>query len=300
MDFIERIKDKLINRVVECCPHCNSRNIVKFGKINGKTQRYKCKNCLGTFSQFTKTPLSYSKKPIENWAIYIAALSNQKTLKVSSKLSGICLTTSFYWRHKLLSSLKIQGELEEFSNEIQIKEFVMAKSNKGNHKNKDIVWRRHRWLKSLCMPMVKLISCVDTEENRGMFPIDDIITGVQIKKYVLPKIKEGSTISTRRHKLYSPCAKEKSIKVKQFVLYNKGVMEKDFASFQELCFKLFLKPFRGVSTKYLTFYSNWFIWMEKEKYGQYLSLADKIMKGMNKLKVYEFPRVNLRGEICPA
>ena len=299
MDFIETMKNRLIHRAVECCPHCHSKKIVKFGLMKNGRQRYKCNGCRRTFSQFTKTPISYSKKPLEIWATYIVALSNAMTIKMSANISSICQTTSFYWRHKLLNSLKIQGE-EELENEVQLKEFVMPKSNIGNHKDKNIIWRRQRYRHSICLPSVKLVSCVDTNKNRGIFPIDDIITGTQIKNYILPKIKTKSILRTRRYKLYVPCAIEKSIEVKEFKLYEGNHMNSDFASLQQMDFRIFLKNFRGVSTKYLTFYSNWFIWLKKNDYGQYLSLMDMIMTGMNKLRIYEFPRVNLRGQVVGA
>ena len=51
------------------CPHCESNDISKFGKANSK-QRYKCKSCSKTFTDFTKSALSSSKISLSKWLEY--------------------------------------------------------------------------------------------------------------------------------------------------------------------------------------------------------------------------------------
>lgn len=46
------------------CPHCSSDMIVRNGKYKGK-QRYICKCCKKTFSDFTYSPVAHSKKSID-------------------------------------------------------------------------------------------------------------------------------------------------------------------------------------------------------------------------------------------
>ncbi len=51
------------------CPHCESSHVSKFGKTNEK-QRYKCKDCSKTFTDFSKSALSSSKLPLTKWLQY--------------------------------------------------------------------------------------------------------------------------------------------------------------------------------------------------------------------------------------
>ena len=44
------------------CPHCESHEVFKYGTSLGK-QRYKCKSCLRTFTDLSKSVLSSSKLP---------------------------------------------------------------------------------------------------------------------------------------------------------------------------------------------------------------------------------------------
>ena len=51
------------------CPHCSSELISKNGKYNGK-QRYICKDCRRTFTDFTNSAVYRSKKSLDKWLKY--------------------------------------------------------------------------------------------------------------------------------------------------------------------------------------------------------------------------------------
>ena len=53
----------------KACPHCDSHEICKYGITCGK-QRYKCKSCRRTFTDLSKSVLSSSKLPLEDWLEY--------------------------------------------------------------------------------------------------------------------------------------------------------------------------------------------------------------------------------------
>lgn len=96
-------KDVLSEETV--CVHCKSKNIVKNGKYKDK-QRYICKDCHKTFTNYTNSPISYSKKSINKWIEYTKCMLAGHSLRKSSKIVGISLSTAFYWRHKILNAVK--------------------------------------------------------------------------------------------------------------------------------------------------------------------------------------------------
>lgn len=51
------------------CPHCESHEVFKYGISSGK-QRYRCKSCLRTFTDFSKSVLSGAKLPLNYWLEY--------------------------------------------------------------------------------------------------------------------------------------------------------------------------------------------------------------------------------------
>jgi transposase-like protein len=106
--FIQKIDDrKKVANLLEyndyvTCGHCGSSNFVKYGRRND-LQRYKCKRCDKTFNQLTGTPLARLRKK-GRWFLYSDCLNNGLTLRQSSSLTGVAMSTSFRWRHRLLAN----------------------------------------------------------------------------------------------------------------------------------------------------------------------------------------------------
>ena len=60
----------LINKQ-ESCPHCSGKQYIRFGQMRG-SQRFKCKDCGHTFSEYTGTWLEGIHKKIACSALFIA------------------------------------------------------------------------------------------------------------------------------------------------------------------------------------------------------------------------------------
>jgi transposase-like protein len=83
---VDELRDK---RFAEgfVCPHCDSKEIVRFGKYKGR-QRYKCKCCGKTFSDLTNTPLQGTHFP-NRWIKFIECMLKEMSLRESAKVVGI-------------------------------------------------------------------------------------------------------------------------------------------------------------------------------------------------------------------
>ncbi len=87
-------KSKLIKEIREAkfnegfyCPECGSKSIVRFGSYNNR-QRYKCKDCGKTFSDFTNTPLS-RKVSSEVDSFWLSACKQVHSLRKSAEIVGV-------------------------------------------------------------------------------------------------------------------------------------------------------------------------------------------------------------------
>jgi transposase-like protein len=85
------------------CPHCGGTKIHRHGTFSGR-QRYRCVGCRRTFSDFTATPISYSKKATL-WPVYALCMSRSFTIRRSAAVVGLCVSTSFRWRHAILAQV---------------------------------------------------------------------------------------------------------------------------------------------------------------------------------------------------
>lgn len=106
-----RTYQKLLQALIEnsqskitCCPHCQHRHIVKYGKYRDR-QRYKCQNCLRTFNDLTNTPLHWTHYP-QRFIKFLESMLHGYSLHIASFYSGISYVTAFYWRHKLIKVLQ--------------------------------------------------------------------------------------------------------------------------------------------------------------------------------------------------
>ena len=70
------------------CPHCNSESISRNGKYNGK-QRYICKDCRKTFTDFTNSATYRSKKSLDKWLKYAKCMIIGLSIRKSAKIVGI-------------------------------------------------------------------------------------------------------------------------------------------------------------------------------------------------------------------
>jgi hypothetical protein len=91
---------------------------------------YSCKDCKKWYSQSTGTPL-WDIKLKQKWSHYLRCMSEGYSLRKSAEEVGICLQTSFDWRHKILASLNSLVP-EALSGVIECDELEIAINNKGD------------------------------------------------------------------------------------------------------------------------------------------------------------------------
>ena len=115
------------------CPHCSSEHVVRFGRYNGR-QRYRCKCCNKTFTDTTNTVLYRTRKGDEwnEWITLVDYMLKGYSLRKSAEIVGVTWVTLFYWRHKLLNTLK-QLDFEQFQGIVEVDEtyFLYSYSQKG-------------------------------------------------------------------------------------------------------------------------------------------------------------------------
>ena len=111
------------------CPHCHSSLINKHNK-DGSMQRYRCKNCLKTFTATTHTPLARLRYK-EKWNDYLQCMNSSQVLRKLAKECDINLKTSFWWRHRFL---KLPATLKATLLEgiVEADETLFARSEKDN------------------------------------------------------------------------------------------------------------------------------------------------------------------------
>ena len=118
----------LLDNKLGCCAHCGHTKYVKFGVDKG-SQRYKCKSCKRSFTEYTGTWMAglHKKDKIDQ---YLALMHQEKSLDKIKEALSINKKTAFDWRHKILSALQ-DTDNEGFTGITESDETFFLISEKG-------------------------------------------------------------------------------------------------------------------------------------------------------------------------
>lgn len=226
-----------INNEIISCPHCKSNNIWKFGTYNDRP-RFRCKDCLKTFTKSTNEPWSYSKKSIDLWHKYIKLMKYKMTLRECAKELNISLYTAFGWRHKLLDKINNKYKGNKLFDEVSIMKSKILENRKGQ--------------RNLTTPQREMhfSYAIDTKTN---FLIDIYYGIISVKMYdeIFKKHVSKSAKILRTNNRIINISSEKFNKFK--------IEKKGFSVFWQFAkYKAWLTDFRGIATHFQTKYHHYF------------------------------------------
>ncbi|WP_286907124.1 IS1/IS1595 family N-terminal zinc-binding domain-containing protein [Clostridium sp. UBA1652] len=278
------------------CRYCCSNHINKNGRAKNGIQRYICKDCKRTFSDVTGLPISYTKKPIDIWLKYMICIKSGATLREIAKILDINLSTSFQWRHKILSVIGTQIMKDKLAGDIEIGEIKLEESFKGS-----------RGLIKSKRSKITILNCKDTLDKKYMKPITkESINKEILKKHIIPILSdEYNSLAPPRNFTYYFFFIENNLKISlaernvdrfKKILKVNSVATNRLVNERGRAFKLFLKNFHNVASKYLSFYINWFVvFMIEDNLA--FSLFKRFVLGEKQLRVEDFRGVKYTGNI---
>ena len=248
------------------CPHCSSNKVHKRGKQSG-VQMYKCVACTKWFSSTTGTPLWDIKKK-DKWQSYLNCMQRNVPIKKAAIEVGICIQTSFDWRHKILSVLNKEVPVKLIGR-VECDELELPLSNKGDRnltrkpRKRSSDFKRNVETKEITT--VQVVTAID-EDNHTYFKAIETkrITSNDLKKTIGKKLDKNVTLITDKHPSYIPFAKSrlgikhKTVKSTDHVNKEDKKVNLQKINNQHKQLRQFLGKFNGVSSKYLQNYLNWF------------------------------------------
>ena len=85
----------------DACPRCGGTHLVRKGHDRDGSQRWACRSCGRTLSRKTMGLLGYSKLKEDVWASYVEHACAGGTLRECARACGVCLSTSWFMRMRL-------------------------------------------------------------------------------------------------------------------------------------------------------------------------------------------------------
>lgn len=267
-DATDEISDR---RKKKPCPHCRSIKVYKRGKQNG-VQMYQCTECKKWYSETTGTTL-YNIKLKSKWQSYLRCMEQGMPIKKIAKELNISIQTSFDWRHKILSALS-QYVPESLSSEVECDELELALSNKGSRNlNRPPRKRGNDFKRNQGKEEVTVVQVVTAVERKGNKYLKAVVSKrlskEEITRALGGMLADNTTLITDKHPSYKAFAKENPSIRHKALLAKEHVDKKDKTIHLQKVnnihsqLRKFLRPFNGVSSKYLQNYLNWFAYADQ-------------------------------------
>lgn len=249
------------------CPCCNSEHIIKNGLDKNGVQTYKCKECNKKFSATKNTYIEHSKLTYNQIIIFFNCMNDKLSIIKTAAKIGVNKNTAFLLRHKVLdciSNIRKKVKLKGYAETDEIYESINLKGTKPDKMPR---YSKHRSTKrgskiGVSKHQVCVASAIDEFDN-CFFEIVGTgpITTEEVKKVLSDKIEQVSILVTDCKSSYEKFAHEKKIKLEQvksgtyknsngYSLGNINSLHSEWATFSS--------GFKGISTKHLQHYLDWF------------------------------------------
>jgi len=254
------------------CPHCQSVDIYSHGNYKNR-KRYKCKTCIKTFNDLTGTAIDGIKK-VEKFQDYLILMVESMSIRKASKKIGVNVKTIFDWRHKVLSCLSIMNG-SEFSGIVECDDKQLNINEKGNLDLERKSYKRpsdRKTKRGVSNDKVSIMVATDRNNNPVM-KVAKIgrVNQDSIENTIGKLLKQDNVLCSDSNPSIIKWAKDKNIEHHTFIA-SKHVKSKSYhvqhVNSMDNLYERWIKPFYGVSTKYLSGYLNWFVFLQKIKKSQ--------------------------------
>jgi len=247
-------------KAVIACPSCQSQDVIAKG-YRGAIRKYKCKSCGRNFSSTTNTAL-YRIHKKDKWEAYLQCMEDGLSIRKAAQRVGISIQTSFDWRHKVLERL---GKLhaDKLDGIVEADEMFFTYSEKGSKNLKRAP--RKRAGKKISNDMVNVLVSLDRKghliaKNTGRGglrkgPVDKVLSG---------KFAPGAILCTDGLSTFRGLAKREGVIHKPIITYKSRTLKNKAYHIQTVNathadIRAHMAKYRGVATKYLQHYMNWFV-----------------------------------------
>ena len=241
------------------CPHCASAGAVSRGKARG-LRRYRCKACGKTFGALTGTALSGLHYK-ERWLSFGEALAEGETIVESAERCGIAPSTAFRWRHRFLKA--VRQAPDRLRGIVEADETFVLESRKGERKLDRKPRRRggKARKRGLSREQVPVLVAADRTGETLSCTLP-ILNAKSVTEALEPVVARDALLVSDANRCYPPVAAALAIPHETINRsageHVRGAVHIQTVNSRHSQIKGFLRPFRGIATKYLDSYLRWF------------------------------------------
>lgn len=297
------ICENVNQKQIKVCPHCRKSHYI----LNGKRkdiQNYLCKECGKYFNEFSGTSIAFIKKK-DKIKTYIFLMLSGSNLEKCAKGSGICIQTSFDWRHKIIAALKNHA-IQKYSGITEMISALIKFSRKGQGaKAKKIGLRgkitdpaSNKKEETLQLEGYKPLSLIAISDRNRNFEIKVVQQGElsleSVFEHVGKKLNNVKKLCLVENNILKQFAGKKKISyfVREADKKVKGCNKYYHTDNIQIRFQKlsgFLERFKGVSSSYLQNYLYWYMMMDQiySKFDISDAMIEKSISTTNGKEIYK-------------
>lgn len=252
----------------EACVRCGSVHIRRKGHDANGARRWFCVDCKRTFNARTNRVIASSKLKPAVWMRFIECFVDCLSLRECAERCKVCLKTAFLMHRRIIECIRNYSPAFHADSgvEVQLDETYFRESFKGNHKRSSTFAMprasRHRGTpaskRGLSKEQICVLTGVDdanavflTLSGRGALSSERAIAALG------PRLSRGVHAITDKATAYTTAMPELGVMLTQMDA-KKHAINRVNTLHSNL--EGFMAGFRGVSTKHLQSYLDWFEW----------------------------------------
>ena len=241
----------------------------KNGKTKTGVQKYICSECKSTSSETTETIICHSKLSFEIWSNVIDNLLNGFSLRRIAEENNISLLTSFRLRHKVLYALKCFIKNIKLSGKIQSDEKYFSINLKGTKPQNMPRYSKKRTstnspYRGISHHKICVVSSIDENDNLLLEIVGlGRCTTDMLKKSLGLKLNNAKSINADSASAYQEFCSEYKLTLNAIPsgFHNDGIFNISEINGIHSQLETWLSKFRGISTRHLQEYLDWFIYI---------------------------------------
>ena len=225
-----------------CCPSCSSQSFRKHGHCLG-IQRYRCKECGRCFKETVNTPLHWIHNK-QKMVQYAETLPEHISIRKTATRLGISVSTSFTWRHKILSSFMSLSP-NPATSPAGACQIIMPHSYKGK-----------RIIPEKPAPVSRTILVTDARGIPCLQLLPGKCTAFKTSQILASSLSTSASVAHNHAHLLTRAVQMSGRHTVEHRVLRKKLVAQAVSIQNKIVF--WMERFNGVATKYLQQYWNWF------------------------------------------
>ncbi len=291
---LSMVSAKLSNDRPVSCPHCEGVKIYSHGSYKER-KRYKCRSCTKTFNDFTGTAVGGIKK-VEQFQEYLLMVVESVTIRKAAKKIGVNVKTIFDWRHKLLSSLEALNGTGFSKGIVECDDKQLDINEKGHRGLDRKAYKRpsdRNTKRGVSNDKISIMVATDRKGSPTMRMAKiGRIDAESVNQTIGGLVAPDNVLCSDSHPSIIKWARENNLEHHTFVATRQHIKSRCYhvqhVNSLDNRYERWVKGFYGVSTKYLSGYLNWFVFLQKVRKStlQAHELAKCVVGNISAIKTY--------------